>query len=223
MMLAPLLILCLFVASTTSFSKFQRHAQAAIDDSRNRRGTSKLHSSDSSDNAYTPLDISDVERKANEDRFIKRLADSGFEKGFGGFWPGNPDAKRHKVTIISGKESYTLAVPVDRYIYFYFEEQGIDLPIINKALMCRQGCCTICTARVRTGEDGERPKLKQDAPLGLLKEFRDAGFVLTCCSYPSRDNLVLELQTEDNMYIRQWSEGFEGGGKEWGGFFMDED
>jgi hypothetical protein len=34
---------------------------------------------------------------------------------------------------------------------------------------------------------------------------------------------VCQLQDEDEMYIKQWSEGFEGGGKEWGGVFMDED
>jgi hypothetical protein len=30
-------------------------------------------------------------------------------------------------------------VPNDRYIFMYFEEQGIDIPVINKARMCRQG------------------------------------------------------------------------------------
>ena len=38
---------------------------------------------------------------------------------------------------------------------------------------------------------------------------------------------ILALTTcdkdEDEMYIRQWSEGFEGGGVEWGGVMMDED
>ena len=74
----------------------------------------------------------------------------GMEPGYGGIWPGNPDAKKYKVTVRSKKtgEEYTAMVPSDRYIYFYFEEQGIDLPVINQARMCRQGCCTICTAKV---------------------------------------------------------------------------
>ena len=142
----------------------------------------------------------------------------GMVPGYGGIWPGNPDAKKYRVTVKSKKtgEVFITEVPNDRYIYFSFEEQGIDLPVINKARMCRQGCCTICTAKIESGT------VKMDAPLGLLKDFRDQGYALTCCSYPTSD-IVCELQDEDEMFIRQWSEGFEGGGKEWGGFFLDED
>jgi len=145
----------------------------------------------------------------------------GLEPGYGGIWPGNPDAKKYSVTFKSKKEpgkEYTLMVPSDRYIYFYFEEKGIELPIVNKPRMCRQGCCTICTAKI-TNDGG---KVKMDAPLGLLKEFRDKNYALTCCSFP-RSDLICELQDEDETYIKQWSEGFEGGGVEWGGFFLDED
>ena len=63
------------------------------------------------------------------------------EPGYGGFWPGDPNAKRHKVTVRSkatGQE-YVCMVPEDRYMFFVFEEEGIDLPIINKERMCRQG------------------------------------------------------------------------------------
>ena len=145
----------------------------------------------------------------------------GLEPGFGGVWPGNPNAKKYSVTLKSKKEGggeYTLMVPSDRYIFFYFEEMGIDLPIVNKARMCRQGCCTICTVKV-TNEGG---KVKMDAPLGLLKEVRDKNYALTCCSFP-RSDLVCELQDEDETYIKQWSEGFEGGGIEWGGFLPEDD
>ena len=48
------------------------------------------------------------------------------------------------------------------------------------------------------------------------------GYCLTCATYP-RSDLILELQDEDETFIKQWSEGFEGGGVEWGGVFMDED
>lgn len=141
----------------------------------------------------------------------------GMEPGFGGIWPGNPDAPKFKVTIKSKKtgEEYVANVPADRYIYFYFEEMGIDLPIINKQRMCRQGCCTICTGKMEEG------KVKMDAPLGLLKDMRNEN-VITCCAYP-RSDIVITLQEEDEMYIRQWSEGFEGGGTEWGGFLPDDD
>jgi len=89
--------------------------------------------------------------------------------------------------------------------------------VINIARMCRQGCCTICTGKILNSG-----KVKMDAPLGLLKELRDKGYTLTCCAMP-RSELVLELQDEDETYIKQWSEGFEGGGIEWGGFLPDED
>jgi hypothetical protein len=54
-----------------------------------------------------------------------------------------------------------------------------------------------------------------DAPLGLLKEFREKNYMLTCCAYPKSD-IVCELQDEDETYIKQWADGFEGGGIEWG-------
>ena len=145
----------------------------------------------------------------------------------GGYWPGDPLAKKHNVTISNGVETFSLMVPEDRYIYFYFEEQGIDLPIVNKPRMCRQGCCTICTGKVISPES----EVDMDEPLGLLKQFRyrsnskgrksGADYVLTCCTYP-RSDLHLEIQTEDEMYVRQWGEGFEGGGVQWGGVLPDD-
>ena len=138
--------------------------------------------------------------------------------GFGGVWPGDPNAKQYKVTVRSKhtEVEFTCMVPEDRYIALKFEEEGIDLPIWNKERMCRQGCCTICAVKIIDGN------FKMDAPLGLLKEMRDKGYALSCCTYP-RSDLVIELQREDEMYIKQWSEGFEGGGVEWGGFLPEED
>jgi ferredoxin len=153
--------------------------------------------------------------KLRSEQWAKEM---GLTPGYGGFWPGDPDAKKYEVKIVSQskKEEYTLMVPEDRYIYFYFEEEGIDLPIINKPRMCRQGCCTICTGLVVEG------KAKMDAPLGLLKELRNEGYILTCSAYP-RSDMVIELQDEDETYVKQWSDGFEGGGTEWGGFLPDDD
>ena len=148
-------------------------------------------------------------------------AERGLVPGFGGVWPGDPAAKKYSVTLRSKKEpekEYKLDVPSDRYIFFYFEQLGIDLPVVNKARMCRQGCCTICTAQIVS----EKSKVEMEAPLGLLKDMRDKKFILTCCTMP-RSDLVCELQDEDETYVKQWAEGFEGGGVEWGGVFPDED
>jgi ferredoxin len=98
-------------------------------------------------------------------------------KGFGGYWPGDPNAKKYNVTIqlsSSSPETISLLVPEDRYIYFYFEEMGFPLPFVNAQRMCRQGCCTICTARVlnsqplkEEGEFSNKAKVKMDSPLGI--------------------------------------------------------
>ena len=145
-------------------------------------------------------------------------AERGMEPGYGGVWPGNPKAETFNVTVISRKtnETFSTEVAKDRYIYYAFEEKMLDLPVVNARRMCRQGCCTICAAKIVEG------KVKMDAPLGLLKELRDQKYGLMCCAMP-RSDLTLVLQDEDEMYIRQWAEGFEGGGTEWGGFFLDED
>ena len=72
-------------------------------------------------------------------RSLEWARSRGMEPGFGGIWPGSPSAKKYNVTILSNGTSYTAQVPSDRYIYFYFEELGIDLPVVNKNRMCRQG------------------------------------------------------------------------------------
>lgn len=172
------------------------------------------------------LDINVDKSSVKNRKFGSKWAkDRGMEPGYGGIWPGDPNAPKFNVKIVSKRtgQSFECKVPSDRYIYFYFEEMGIELPVVNRERMCRQGCCTICTGKiVNEISQGVRGKVKQDAPLGLLKDFREKGYCLTCATYP-RSDLILELQDEDETFIKQWSEGFEGGGVEWGGVFMDED
>lgn len=142
----------------------------------------------------------------------------GLEPGVGGFWPGNPNAKKFKVTIKcpkSGRE-FTEMVPEDRYIFFYFEEMGHDLPMVNKERMCRQGCCTTCTVKILEG------KIKLESALGISKKFRQDGYALSCCAYPLTD-VVCELQDEDELYVKQFGESFKTGSVEWGGFIPEDD
>lgn len=170
-------------------------------------------------NARMPSNPSTTELRGKKfARDAEWARERGMEPGFGGVWPGDPNAETFKVTIRSKhtNEEFSCQVPRDRYIYHVFEENGIDLPIFNKERMCRQGCCTICTVKVEEGN------VKLDSALGLLKDMREEGYSLSCCSFP-RSDIVCELQREDEMYIKQWSEGFEGGGVEWGGFLPDED
>lgn len=51
-----------------------------------------------------------------------------------------------------GETMAAMDVPVDRYVYFAFEDAGIDVPIINRARMCRNGCCTTCAVMVKEGK-----------------------------------------------------------------------
>lgn len=51
-----------------------------------------------------------------------------------------------------GEQMAEMDVPVDRYIYFATEDAGVDVPIVNKHKMCRNGCCTTCAAKVLEGK-----------------------------------------------------------------------
>lgn len=52
----------------------------------------------------------------------------------------------------AGEEVASADVPVDRYIYFATEDAGVDVPIVNKKRMCRNGCCTTCAVKVLEGK-----------------------------------------------------------------------
>jgi ferredoxin len=106
---------------------------------------------------------------------------------------------------------HTLQVPEDRYIWWEMEDAGIDLPA-----SCRNGCCTTCAVRVKSGT------VAQDEALGLVREMREQKYALLCVSYP-RSDIVCELQDEDEVYVKQFGESFEAGGVEWGGFMADID
>lgn len=42
--------------------------------------------------------------------------------------------------------------------------------------------------------------MKHDGALGLLKDLKQEGYALMCCSYPKSD-LVVELQDEDEVTV----------------------
>ena len=59
-----------------------------------------------------------------------------------------------QVTYVNktGETVASVDVPVDRYIFFATEEAGVDVPIVNKKRMCRNGCCTTCAVKVLEGK-----------------------------------------------------------------------
>ncbi len=127
--------------------------------------------------------------------------------------PGSPDAPRYRVEVRDKAKgiTHTLDIPSDRYIWSALAESGADVPS-----SCRNGCCTTCAVRIQSGS------VEQEEALGLLKEMRNRGYALLCVSYP-RSDIVCELQEEDEVYLEQFGNSFEGGGVEWGGVMPDED
>jgi len=102
-------------------------------------------------------------------------------------------------------------VPKDRYIWYEMESQGFDVPA-----SCRNGCCTTCAVKIDKGI------VEQEEALGLLKEMRDKGYALLCVSFP-RSDIVATLQSEDEVYMKQFGGSFEKGGVQWGGVMPEDD
>ncbi|HEY9808228.1 MAG TPA: 2Fe-2S iron-sulfur cluster-binding protein [Halomicronema sp.] len=118
----------------------------------------------------------------------------------------------HKITIHhrqAGK-TYTVNVPEDRYILQSAENQGVDLPFA-----CRNGACTSCAVRIKTGQ------IYQPEAMGLSPQLREQGYALLCVSYPCTD-LEVETQDEDEVYELQFGRYF-GKGKVRFGLPLDED
>jgi ferredoxin len=105
---------------------------------------------------------------------------------------------------------YTLQVPDDRYILHSAEKQGVELPF-----SCRNGACTTCAVRVKTGE------IYQPEAVGLSPELRQKGYALLCVSY-ARSDLEVETQDEDEVYELQFGRYFAKG-KVRTGLPLDED
>ncbi|MEZ2229228.1 2Fe-2S iron-sulfur cluster-binding protein [Microcoleus sp.] len=91
---------------------------------------------------------------------------------------------------------HTVQVPEDRYILQNVENQGVDLPY-----SCRNGACTACAVRVKSGE------LHQPEAMGLSVELQKQGYALLCVSYP-RSNMEVETQDEDEVYELQFGRYF---------------
>ncbi|HEY9734798.1 MAG TPA: 2Fe-2S iron-sulfur cluster-binding protein [Trichocoleus sp.] len=105
---------------------------------------------------------------------------------------------------------YVVEVPEDRYILQTAENQGADLPF-----SCRNGACTACAVRVKSGT------LFQPEAMGLSPDLRDQGYALLCVSYP-RSDLEVETQDEDEVYELQFGRYF-GKGKVRFGLPLEDD
>lgn len=105
---------------------------------------------------------------------------------------------------------HSLEVPDDQYILQWAEQQGICLPF-----SCRNGACTTCAVRVKSGE------IDQPEAMGLSPGLREQGYALLCVGYAKSD-LMVETQDEDEVYELQFGRYF-GKGRVRAGLPLDED
>ncbi len=100
------------------------------------------------------------------------------------------DMTVYQVRLINDKLRLdrTIQVPDDQYIIDIVEEAGIRLPS-----GCKQGECSACVAKLISGE------INQSEQKFLRPHEIEAGYVITCLTYPLSD-CVLETHQEQLLY-----------------------
>lgn len=96
------------------------------------------------------------------------------------------DDRVYSVTLVKQDQAdgITIKIGSDEYILESAEDQGVHLPA-----SCNAGRCITCVSRLLEGE------VEQDHVFLKPAEI-DAGFILTCKSYPRSDCVILTHQED---------------------------
>jgi ferredoxin len=121
-----------------------------------------------------------------------------------------PPTYRVQVWDRQHQQFLTFSVTPQQYLLEAAEEQGISLPFA-----CRNGACTTCAVRVKSGS------LDQREAMGICRPLQQQGYALICVGKALSD-LCLETQDEDEVYELQFGRYF-GKGRTRRGVLMEED